>query len=80
MSEQDIIERFELIFREVFDDESLVISTGTTAADIEDWDSLAHINLLVAIEENFSVSFSLEELQTVKNVGEMVTLVARKVG
>lgn len=80
MNEQEIIQRLGLIFREIFDDESLSVSPQTTSAEIKDWDSLAHINLLVAIETDFALSFSLEELQTPKNVGDLVNLVTRKVG
>ncbi len=68
------------VFRQVFDDDSIVISRATTANDIEEWDSLTHINLVVAVEARFKVKFALGELQTLKNVGEMIDLINKKLG
>ena len=68
------------IFRGVFDDDKLVVSEATTASDIKDWDSLAHVNLVVAIEQRFGVRFALGELQGLKNVGGMLELINRKLG
>lgn len=67
------------IFRQVFDDETIVLSMVTTANDIEEWDSLSHVNLVVAVEIYFKVKFTLGELQTFKNVGDMVKMIERKV-
>jgi len=78
MNENEILEKLEGTFRDIFDEEDLKISNETTAEDIEDWDSLAHINLVVAIEEEFNVKFALGELQSLKNVGEMVELIIKK--
>lgn len=66
------------IFREVFDDNTLVIKRETTADDIDDWDSLSHLNLVIAVEMKFGVKFALGELQTLKNVGDMADLVEKK--
>lgn len=66
------------IFREVFDDNTLVIKRGTTADDIDDWDSLSHLNLVIAVEMKFGVKFALGELQTLKNVGDMADLIEKK--
>ena len=68
------------VFRQVFDDDSIVLTRETTANDIEEWDSLTHINLVVAVEARFKVKFALGELQTLKNVGEMIDLVNKKWG
>lgn len=68
------------VFRQVFDDDSIVLTRDTTANDIEEWDSLTHINLVVAVEARFKVKFALGELQTLKNVGEMIDLVNKKLG
>lgn len=78
MNSEQILESFNEIFRDVLDIEDLVVNREMTAADVEEWDSLAHINLIVAIEKEFNVKFTLEELTDVKNVGETVDLVARK--
>ena len=66
------------IFRDVFDDNSLNISVQTNAKDIEDWDSLMHINLVVAVEKEFKIKFFLGELKTLKNVGDMIDLIKKK--
>ena len=66
------------VFRQVFDDDGIVISRETTANDIEEWDSLSHVNLIVAVEARFKVKFALRELQTLKNVGELIDLVDSK--
>lgn len=71
-------EKLQEIFRDIFDNQDLVITRGTSARDIEDWDSLSHINLIVAIEKAFKIKFALGELQELKNVGEMIDLVDRK--
>ena len=80
MTEIDIIKKLGNIFQDVFDDESLTISNDTTAEDIDDWDSLAHINLIVAIEKDFKFKVTLGELQDLQNVGDMVGLIGKKVG
>ena len=78
MTEVEVIAKLEQVFRDIFDEEELTINNETTAEDIEDWDSLAHINLVVATEKEFDVKFALGELQTLQNVGDMVDLVIRK--
>lgn len=67
------------LFRQVFDDDSIVVDLTSTANDIEEWDSLTHINLVVAVEMRFKIKFALGELQSLKNVGDMVALIDRKV-
>ena len=78
MTKNEILEKLEGIFRDIFDEENLKISNETTAENIEDRDSLAHINLVMAIEKEFNVKFALGELQSLKNVGEMVELIIKK--
>jgi acyl carrier protein len=70
--------RLERVFREVFDDESIVITPETTAADIDGWDSLEHINLIVAVEREFDVKFRTGEITGLKNVGEFEALLTKK--
>lgn len=72
-------EKLQEIFRDIFDDEELVIIEEMTATDIEDWDSLAQINLIIAIEKEFGVKFNLEEVSKLKNIGEMLDLIKLKV-
>ena len=75
----DILKKLEVIFRDVFDDEGILLTNETTANDIEDWDSLAQINLLVAIKKEFKVNFDLEEVSKYKNVEDMVKAIEKKV-
>lgn len=74
----EIKERLQEIFRDVFDDEELEIREEMSAKDIEDWDSLAQINLIIAIEKEFGVKFNLEEVSKLKNIGEMLELINLK--
>ena len=65
------------IFRDVFDDDELVIETKTTANDIDGWDSLTHIRLVISIEKAFDIRFTAAEISDLENVGEMVELIVR---
>lgn len=76
----DIHRVVEGIFRDFFRDESLEIQSNTTAKDVEGWDSLAHITLIVAIEKKFGIKFKLAELHDVRNVGDILALVKTKTG
>ncbi|MCR4909225.1 MAG: acyl carrier protein [Lachnospiraceae bacterium] len=78
MTREEVMERINRIFRDNFDDESLVIVDETNAEDIEDWDSLEHINLVMAMEKDFGLKFNLKEVGELKNVGEMADLILRK--
>ena len=80
MDKASILSAVQDIFRENFDDESLVIGPETCADDIEDWDSLEQINLLTAIEKKFNIKFKLADVRNLKNVGDLLDLVARMVG
>jgi len=71
----NIMEKLQDIFRDVFDDDELVLTKETSAEDIEDWDSLAQIRLVVAIEKRFSIKFALGELQETENIGDMIELI-----
>ena len=66
------------IFRDIFDDVDLIIHDSTNSDEIEDWDSLNHINLVSAIEKEFNIRFALGELQTLKDVGAMIDLMEEK--
>lgn len=60
----------QTIFRRVFDDDELVITAATTAADVDGWDSMAHINLIIAIEKHFGVKFAASELASMRGAGQ----------
>jgi acyl carrier protein len=66
------------VFRQVFGDNSLVITRNTTANDVEDWDSLTHMNLIAAVERQFKVKFNLKDLRSQQNVGDMLDQINEK--
>lgn len=80
MSREEVYAKLNPVFRDVFDDDEITVNDATTAADIEDWDSLEHINLVVAIEKCFGVKFNIGEVSSMKNVGEMVDYILAKLG
>ncbi len=73
--DKEIYDRLNNVFRDIFDDDSIVVTPETTSDDIEDWDSLEHINLVVAVEQEFGMKFNMNEVTTMKNVGEMVEII-----
>lgn len=79
MSREEIFEQLNEVFRDVFDDESIVVGETTTADDIEDWDSLEHINLVAAVEQCFGIKFTMGQVVTMKNVGEMVDIILSQI-
>ncbi len=79
MKKEEIYERLNNVFRDVFDDESITVNENTTSDDIEDWDSLEHINLIVAVEQEFGIKFNMNEVTTMKNVGEMVDIIISRI-
>ena len=80
MMESDVIEKMNPIFQDVFDDETIVVTPATVAADVEGWDSLAHIRLIVALEQAFAVRFSAAEASSFENVGQVVSSIIAKGG
>ena len=66
------------IFRKVFDDDNLVMTRETTANDIEEWDSLTHMNIIMVVEKRFKVKFALSEIEGLASVGDLVDLIDRK--
>jgi acyl carrier protein len=78
MDRPAIHKQLTAVFRDVFDDPAIDIVETTTAADIPDWDSLTHVNLIVAAEKSFKVRFSTKDVQGLANVGEFIELLARK--
>jgi acyl carrier protein len=74
----DLLPELQEIFRDIFDDENLVIAPESNASTVEDWDSLAHVNLVTAIEKKYKIRFGLAELQELKNVGGMIDLIKKK--
>lgn len=75
MSRQDIFAKLTEIFEDVFDREGIELGEETTARDVEGWDSLTHIALLAAVEDEFEIKFDMKEVQRLKNVGAMVSAI-----
>mgnify|MGYP003945978977 FL=1 len=73
-----ILKHVNIVFQDVFADEGIILSDETTANEVEDWNSLNHIQLVVAIEKLFKIRFTAKEIQEWKNVGEMVTCIQGK--
>ena len=78
MKETEIIEKVQEVFRDVLDNEEIELSRETSAEDIEEWDSLSHIQLIVAIEKAFGIKFTSKEITSWANVGEMVDCILTK--
>ncbi len=74
----NINERLNEVFQNVFDDEDIEVTRDTTADDIEDWDSLEHIRLIAAVEREFGIKFTMKEVSTMKNVGEMIDIIEER--
>ena len=79
MNREEIFSRLNGVFQDVFDDDCISVHDETTAADIEDWDSLSHITLLSAVEDEFGIEFSMRQTVKLKNVGEMVDIIEAEI-
>ncbi len=78
MNKNEILSKLSEIFREELDNEEITLTEETTANDVEEWDSLSHIQLIVAVEKAFGIRFTSSEIQSWNNVGEMADSVASK--
>ena len=78
MTREEVYERLNAVFADVFDDEELTVNDETTAADVDGWDSLVHITLIDAVEEEFDISFDMKTIVKLKNVGEMVDVICHE--
>ena len=79
MDKAEILKKVNAVFVDVLDDEKIVLTEATTANDVEEWDSLNHIQLVVAVEKKFGIRFTSREIQGWKNVGEMVDSISAKI-
>lgn len=78
MTENKVISELNEIFRDLFDDDDIVVTRKTTADDIDDWDSLEHINLIGAVERKYKIRFTMKEVSSMKNVGEMIDIILER--
>ena len=79
MTREEVFERLNKVFRDVFDDDDITVTETTTSADIDEWDSLEHINLIASVEQEFGVKFNMGQVNTMKNVGEMVDIILSQI-
>ncbi len=79
MQKPEIYSQLNKVFRDLFDDEGIELTPQTCADDIEGWDSLAHINLIVAVEAKFKIKFKTAEIESLHNVGHLVDVIAHKI-
>ncbi len=80
MTREEVFEKLNTVFRENFDDDEISLTDSTSSEDIEDWDSLEQINLVVAIQDAFGIKFNIDEVNAMKNVGEMADAILEKTG
>ena len=78
MTEDEVLKELHPLFHDVFDDDDIVLTPETSAPDIEGWDSLAHVSLIVAAEQRFGVKFRTAELESLRNVGHFAELISSK--
>ena len=78
MASDELLAEVQEVFRDVFDEPDLVITRNSNAENVENWDSMTHVNLVTAIEKRYKVKFALGELQEMKNVGDLLDLLQRK--
>lgn len=79
MAREDIKKQVQDIFRDILDEEDLILTDITTAQDVDGWDSLSHIQLVVAMEKYFKLRFTAKEILSWNNVGELIDSIASKV-
>lgn len=75
MTREDVFKSLNEVFQDVFDDETITVNDSTTSEDIGEWDSLEHINLIAAVEQEFGMKFTMGQVVTMKNVGEMADII-----
>jgi acyl carrier protein len=78
LNREAAVERLNAIFRDVFDDDRISITDHTTAADVEGWDSLTHITLILNVEREFRIKMTAAEVGSLKNVGQMIDLIVAR--
>ena len=79
MSREEVFAKLNEVFQDVFDDVTITVTDTTTADDIEEWDSLEHINLIAAVEQEFGMKFNMGQVVSMKNVGEMADIIIQQI-
>lgn len=78
MKREEIVEKLTAIFHDVFKDNKIVLNDEMTAADVENWDSLTHMLMITKVEEEFDIRFKLKELNKLKMVGDLISVIETK--
>ena len=78
MTREAVFEKLNEVFRDVFEDDDITVDDSTTSADVDGWDSLEHINLINAVEQEFDIKFNMGQIVSMKNVGEMADIIISK--
>ena len=79
MNRTEILEKLNEVYHDVFDNNDIVVTEQTNANDIEEWDSLIHITLISAVEDEFDVSFDMKTVVSMKNVGDMIDAIEEQI-
>lgn len=79
MNRTEFLEKLNEVFHDVFDNNDIVVTEQTNANDIEEWDSLIHITLISAVEDEFDVSFDMKTVVSMKNVGDMIDAIEEQI-
>jgi acyl carrier protein len=79
MTRDEVFTKLTEVFRDVFDNDNIVLKEDTVSSDIQDWDSLEFINIVVAVMETFKIKFSIEDLKKLDNIGQLVTLILDRI-
>ena len=80
MTKEEVFERINAVLRDIFDDEELTVNEKTVAGDVPGWDSLMHISIIDAIEEEFDIKLGMKTVVQAKNVGELAEAILEEVG
>ena len=78
MTADELFDQLQPIFQDVFDDDDIELTNEMTASDVDEWDSLSHIRLIVAVEQHFDVAFTSAEISNLENVGQFAALIRSK--
>jgi acyl carrier protein len=80
LDREKVVDRLNHLFRDIFEDDDIAVTDATVAADIDGWDSLAHITLILGVEREFRIKMTAAEVGSLKNVGQMIDVIAARAG
>jgi acyl carrier protein len=80
LDREKVVDRLNDVFRDIFDDDDIAVTDATVAADIDGWDSLAHITLILGVEREFRIKMTAAEVGSLKNVGQMIDVIVARAG